>query len=197
MVALALYASPLKTSSHMTRDLHLSQPCTVRDFMNYLLYIEHSAENLQFFLWHRSYVTRFHSAKTTDLILAPEWTQNMQDEAFAKLQKDHRDGLKRDPVTVAAVFKGTDFEKKGSTSFSGNNTTSLIIERPSPIFSETGTNPFSTPPRTPLDGDEHSAFVGSNTMSYRTQANEAFSSAGIKAPCERTHTINLEISSSS
>merc|ERR1712169_125664 len=28
-------------------------PMTVRDFMNYLIYIEHSAENLQFFLWYR------------------------------------------------------------------------------------------------------------------------------------------------
>ncbi|KAK6437152.1 hypothetical protein LTR95_006647, partial [Oleoguttula sp. CCFEE 5521] len=30
-------------------------PCTTRDFMNYLKYIEYSAENLQFFLWYRDY----------------------------------------------------------------------------------------------------------------------------------------------
>lgn len=150
--------------------------------MNYLIYIEHSAENLQFFLWHRSYVTRFHSAKTADLILAPEWTVEMQEESFAKLQKEHRDGLKRDPATVAAVFKGTDFEKKGSTGRAGNEA-SLIMERPSPIFSEMGTNPFSTPPRTP-DGDLQSAFGGSNAMSYRAQASEAFASADVKAPCK-------------
>lgn len=149
--------------------------------MNYLIYIEHSAENLQFFLWYRSYLTRFHSAKTADLVLAPEWTEEMQEESFAKLQKEHRDGLKRDPATVAAMFKGTDFEKKGTTGRAGNDS-SLIMERPSPIFSEMGTNPFSTPPRTP-DGDVHSAFGGTNTMGYRTQASEAFASAGIKAPC--------------
>lgn len=158
--------------------------------MNYLIYIEHSAENLQFFLWHRSYVTRFHSAKTADLVLAPEWTTEMQEEAFAKLQKDYRDGLKRDPTTVAAVFRGTGFEKKGSTGLAGNET-SLIMERPSPIFSEMGTNPFSTPPRTPLGGDAQSSFGGSHAMSYRTQASEAFSSVGIKAPCELDSTTTL------
>lgn len=151
--------------------------------MNYLIYIEHSAENLQFFLWHRSYVTRFHNAKTADLVLAPEWTQEMQDEAFAKLQKDHREGLKRDPAAVAAAFKGTDFENKNSTGFSGHDGR-LIMGRPSPIFSEMGTNPFSTPPQTPLVGDVRSALGGSNAMSYRAHASEAFSLAGIKAPCE-------------
>lgn len=160
------------------------QPCTIRDFMNYLIYIEHSAENLQFFLWHRSYVKRFHSAGTVDLVLAPEWTVEMQEEAFDKLQKDHRDGLKRDPATVAAVFKGTDFEKKGSRGLAGHDA-NMIMEKPSPIFSEMGTNPFSTPPRTP-DGEVQSTFGGSHAMSYRNQANEAFALENIKVPCKNT-----------
>lgn len=156
--------------------------------MNYLIYIEHSAENLQFFLWHRSYVSRFHSANTIDLVLAPEWTQEMQDEAFAKLQKEHREGLKRDPAHVAPVFRGTTFEKKGNRGAPGT-----VLERPSPIFSETGSNPFLTPPRTPMDREDlqssssssSCAFgVGSHAMSYRSQANEAFAAAGIKAPCK-------------
>lgn len=148
--------------------------------MNYLIYIEHSAENLQFFLWYRSYVSRFEGADTIDLVLAPEWTQEMQNEAFAKLQKEHRDGLKRDPPSVAALFKGTDFEKKGNVGTPG------ILDRPSPIFSETGSNPFSTPPRTPHDGDGGSFGLGggSDERNYRSQASEAFAAAGIKAPCE-------------
>lgn len=148
--------------------------------MNYLIYIEHSAENLQFFLWYRSYVSRFESADTVDLVLAPEWTQDMQNETFATLQKEHRDGLKRDPANVAAIFKGTTFEKRGNVGSPG------ILTRPSPIFSEAGSNPFSTPPRTPHDEDScslgHNA--PSNATTYRSQAGEAFASAGIKAPCE-------------
>lgn len=161
--------------------------------MNYLIYIEHSAENLQFFLWYRSYALRFHGAATADLALASEWTGEMQDEAVAKCQKEQRAGLKRDPEHVAAIFKGTDFEKSGNTSFAANS------YRPSTVFSntgsnsvetgfnsaETGSNPFSTPPRTPLDGSLTPCFSGgSNSTSYKSQAAEAFASAGTKPPCK-------------
>lgn len=150
------------------------QPCTIRDFMNYLIYVEMSAENLQFFLWHRDYVQRFHSATTSDIALAPEWTQEEQNEAFNKLQKEHREGLKRDTAATAAIFKGTDFEKSGPMSPS-------TMDKPSPIFSSN--NPFNTPPRTP-NGETMSNFTGQNAMAYRNQANDAFASAGTKAPCK-------------
>lgn len=151
-----------------------AQPCTIRDFMNYLVYVELSAENLQFFLWHRDYVQRFESARTSDIALAPEWTQEEQNETFAKLQKEHRDGLKRDPAATATIFKGTDFEKPGVMS-------PTTTDKPSPIF--TSNNPFNTPPRTP-NGDTMSDFTAQNAMKYRSQAHEAFASAGAKAPCK-------------
>lgn len=147
--------------------------------MNYLIYIEMSAENLQFFLWHRDYVQRFHSATTSDIALAPEWTQEEQNEAFNKLQKEHREGLKRDPAATASIFKGTDFEKSGPMSPS-------TMDKPSPIFS--GNNPFNTPPRTP-NGDNMSDFTAQNAMTYRSQANDAFASAGTKAPCKSQETL--------
>lgn len=153
------------------------QPCTIRDFMNYLIYVEMSAENLQFFLWHRDYVQRFHSATTSDIALAPEWTQEEQNETFNKLQKEHRAGLKRDAAATAAIFKGTDFEKSGPMS----PMSPTPIDKPAPIFSSN--NPFNTPPRTP-NGDTMSDFTGHNAMTYRSQAQEAFASAGAKAPCK-------------
>lgn len=142
--------------------------------MNYLIYVELSAENLQFFLWHRDYVQRFNSATTSDIALAPEWTQDEQNETFNKLQKDHRDGLKRDPANTAAIFKGTDFEKSGAMS-------PTTMDKAIPIFSSN--NPFNTPPRTP-NGDTMSEFTGQNAMAYRSQAHEAFASAGTRAPCK-------------
>ncbi|KAK8072336.1 hypothetical protein PG996_005684 [Apiospora saccharicola] len=139
-------------------------PCTVRDFMNYLIYIEHAAENLQFFLWHRDYVKRFQEASTSDIKLAPEWTQEMEDEVAAKFQKDAAEKLKREPE-AAKIFKGTDFEK---------GTQAAIESR----------DPFSTPPRTPADGDDTSTvFSGSQTTAtYRSQAYDAFAAAGAKQP---------------
>lgn len=129
--------------------------------MNYLIYIERSAENLQFFLWYRDYVKRFKEADTSDINLAPEWTQAMEEDAITRLQKEQADKMRREPAG-AEIFKGTDFEK-----------------RPGPTVHETK-DPFSTPPRTP--GEQDSQYTGSNAFSYRSQANDAFSAAGAKVP---------------
>jgi hypothetical protein len=83
--------------------------------MNYLIYVERSAENLQFFLWYRDYERRFADAKTADLALAPEWTQTMEDEAVARIKKDHAEKARKAPKEVAEVFKGTDFERGASS----------------------------------------------------------------------------------
>ncbi|KAL2131628.1 hypothetical protein VTI74DRAFT_4812 [Chaetomium olivicolor] len=103
---------PLALSFDRIMDGGTCPPCTLRDFMNYLIYVERSAENLQFFLWYRDYARRFRDAKTADLALAPEWTQAMEDEAVARIKKEHADKVRRPPSRdAAAIFKGTDFEK--------------------------------------------------------------------------------------
>ncbi|WPG97622.1 Hypothetical protein R9X50_00040200 [Acrodontium crateriforme] len=58
-------------------------PCTVRDFMNYLKYIEHSAENLQFFLWFKDYSDRFGKLPENEKSLAPEWTKAQAEAELA------------------------------------------------------------------------------------------------------------------
>lgn len=40
--------------------------------MNYLKYVEYSAENLQFFLWYRSYVARWSQLPENESKLSPE-----------------------------------------------------------------------------------------------------------------------------
>ncbi|CRK17162.1 hypothetical protein BN1723_002331 [Verticillium longisporum] len=146
-------------------------PCTVRDFMNYLIYIEHSAENLQFFLWIKDYEKRFANAKPSELALAPEWTQEMEDETIANLRKE-KAGAFRQAKPGHEIFKGTDFEKKANGA-------------PNPHAAEP--NPFSTPPRTPAgQNDADSLFSSSQGMSvigtFRSQATEAFANAGAKQP---------------
>jgi hypothetical protein len=141
---------------------------TIRDFMNYLIYIEHAAENLQFFLWHRDYVKRFEGATITDMALAPEWTQAMEDETLAKIQKEAAEKMKAEPK-AAEIFKGTDFEK-------------AVIER------EIGSkDPFASPPRTPGSNDGTSTEYTYDTTTHRSQANEAFTAAGAKQPCKSCH----------
>ena len=41
--------------------------------MDYLVYVAHDAENLQFFLWLRDYTARFNSLKKEERALSPEW----------------------------------------------------------------------------------------------------------------------------
>ncbi|KAF0316808.1 hypothetical protein GQ607_015936 [Colletotrichum asianum] len=141
-------------------------PCTVRDFMNYLVYIELAAENLQFFLWHRDYTKRFQEAKTSDLALAPEWTTAQENEVLQRLFKDKSSRMRKKPGQE--IFKGTDFEKTGVAA--------AVVEDP---------NPFGTPPHTPPQ-DQESVYTGSNGVSnadsYRSQASEAFATIGAKQP---------------
>lgn len=142
------------------------QPMTIRDFMNYLIYIEHSAENLQFFLWYRDYVRRFRDAQTADKPLAPEWTQSMEDDALSKIMKEAADKMKKE-ASAADIFKGTDFEKGRGEH--------IIDCR----------DPFTTPPRTAGSRDDASTvFSDSQATMYRSQIQDTFAAVGAKQPCK-------------
>lgn len=146
------------------------QPMTTRDFMNYLVYVEHAAENLQFYLWYKDYEKRFEAARKTDTSLAPEWTQTMQDNTVARLRKGIVKKQRAEPPG-ARIFKGTDFEKQPDST-----TITKIIN-----------NPFRTPPRTPEEEDKGSSYAGSGGVSsrqasYRMMASEAFHAAGVGQP---------------
>ncbi|KAJ4865066.1 hypothetical protein T069G_01596 [Trichoderma breve] len=152
-------------------------PLAIRDFMNYLVYVEHAAENLQFYLWFKNYEKRFAEAKGSDIALAPEWTQAMEDEVVAKVRKEQVDKMRREPAATAAIFKGTDFEKQPC---------------------DKKANPFNTPPRSPNGvSDDHDTLTTSwevmtsggtsnaqstSNASSRTQAAEAFVTAGARLP---------------
>ncbi|KAK3169051.1 hypothetical protein OEA41_005499 [Lepraria neglecta] len=145
-------------------------PCTARDFMNYLIYIEHAAENLQFFLWYRDYTKRFSELPPSERALAPVWTTE-QAEADAQAPSAPKQQVS---VETAAVFKGTDFAPAVAS------------------VAELKPNPFNTPPRTP-NGDRESVAPsekvwsenGSTLHSYtnksfQSKAAGAFESADLK-----------------
>ncbi|KAI5846150.1 hypothetical protein BZA05DRAFT_407083 [Tricharina praecox] len=48
-------------------------PLSCRDFMMYLHHVEHSVENLQFFLWYRDYEKRFEALPANEKALSPEY----------------------------------------------------------------------------------------------------------------------------
>jgi len=142
--------------------------------MDFLQYIEHDAENLQFYLWYRDYVNRFSQLPERQQRLAPEWTaEQAQAEKFSEKEKTS----KKVPVEVAAVLKGTDFDPHTK------------VQMP-----DAQPNPFYTPPRTP-SGDresmvpstvgwsENGSTMNSGNPDHERKAAEAFSEVDALQPC--------------
>ncbi|KAF4984276.1 hypothetical protein FZEAL_488 [Fusarium zealandicum] len=144
-------------------------PMTVRDFMSYLIYVEHAAENLQFYLWFKDYEKRFKTATTVDVTLAPEWTRLMQNDAILKTRKEYIDKTRRES-RATSIFQGTDFEKGRGQ------------ERV-----KSCTDPFATPPQS-IRGENASICTAANTnqsldaASYQSHAAAAFQAAGARQP---------------
>lgn len=158
------------------------QPCTVRDFLNYLMYIEHAAENLQFFMWYRDYKQRFEQADTTDLPLAPEWTQAQHDASMQAAQLQATATKKRQLQAVEI--------SKGPSVVAKEDCVTILQAR----------DPFSTPPCTPPEEEdagrtfaqpwnsavrisEQSSAYHRDPNSYKQEAMDAFHAAGLKQPC--------------
>jgi len=134
-------------------------PCTVRDFMNFLKYIELSAENLQFFLWYRDYSKRFNELPASEKVLSPEWTgASNGDASKLAIQNAHPE--------VSAMLEGTDFD--GSQ--------------------QNEKNPFYTPPHTPTNGsrrreeslDSYDDSMTAGKVNHSERAAGAFENAGLK-----------------
>lgn len=147
--------------------------------MNYLIYIEFAAENLQFFLWHRDYVKRFAELPPNERALAPEWTAE-QAEAEALANQTSACAPKIVSREAAAVFKGTDFAPPTASTVELRNG-----------------DPFDTPPRTPTaeareictpsdaGWGDNSSVMRSPTKSFQQTTANAFAEADLKwQPCK-------------
>jgi hypothetical protein len=146
-------------------------PCTVRDFMNFLKYIELSAENLQFFLWYRDYSKRFNALPESERMLSPEWNgdrSNGEAKPKSSSNKAHAE--------ATAFLTGTDFASEKTVK-----------------HSEKSSNPFFTPPHTPTSDsphrdesfDSYDESMTTGRVNHYERAAGAFGNAGLKwKPCE-------------
>jgi hypothetical protein len=87
--------------------------------MEFLKYVEHSAENLQFYLWFKDYVKRFEALPENERILSPEWTQAQEETEKAS----YRAQLKQKPLAVEAkeILKSQNLEVGTETPVSEKN----------------------------------------------------------------------------
>lgn len=143
--------------------------------MNYLIYIEHDAENLQFFLWYQDYSKRFAEIPAGERALSPEWTAAQAatelDSAYPQLK-----GPKALSPEAAAFVK--EFNSVGKSKVS-------VVE--------TKEDPFGdTPPRTADTNIVSESGLGTSVISdfeshpkshVQTTA-DAFKSADVRLqPC--------------
>lgn len=144
--------------------------------MDFLVYIELSAENLQFYLWYQGYVKRFAQLPESEKALVPEWNADAAETENVAATKEKLT-QKKIPAVAAEVLKGTDFDPK----------------KPAVTENGTGHNPFNTPPQTP-QGDrdstapstvgwtEDGSTLQSGQQSYLKKAEQAFAEADALQP---------------
>jgi hypothetical protein len=96
--------------------------------MNYLKYIEHAAENLQFFLWFRDYSARFNDLADGERALSPEWTrEQVEAEATSAAQQTR---TKHANVEASAILKDTSFDDGNSTQANERGDPSTLLLPP-------------------------------------------------------------------
>ncbi|KIX01524.1 uncharacterized protein Z518_09250 [Rhinocladiella mackenziei CBS 650.93] len=149
-------------------------PVTIREFMDFLRYIEFDAENLQFFLWYKDYCKRFAELPDTERKLAPEWAG---EQALAAKANAEKKLPKKVGNAAAAVLKGTDFDLNAK----------LTVP-------EAAANPFNTPPRAPSATDrdnvapftdgfsEDGTTLRARTTDHSKKAEAVFEEAGALQP---------------
>ena len=83
--------------------------------MDYLIYVERNAENLQFYLWYIDYVRRWNELPAKDQALSPKWQPEPVETQNLVKEKDRR-SLFRSSVNSPVRIN---FEKAISEEFEG------------------------------------------------------------------------------
>ncbi|ESZ94790.1 hypothetical protein SBOR_4809 [Sclerotinia borealis F-4128] len=134
-------------------------PMTVREFMNYLEYIEHAPENLQFFLWFRDYTLRFEKSKPSNPFSTPPTTATSERKDFAS--EYHNDSAVR-------FCDGVDDERPINQIKSIMNSPPQFIAPWETDFDKEGSSLMEVP--------------SSAQDSYRVVAEQTFIRSGVKIP---------------
>lgn len=139
--------------------------------MNYLKYIEHSAENLQFYLWYRSYIERFEKLPASEKALSPEWSAAQMDSEITQPARRN----KKSPAAIATVLEGTGFA----------DTAPPASEKPDPFNDPRSESPETLrAPASPTFSDFSSSLSTARPLSgqsdFNRKADEALTDAGMR-----------------
>jgi hypothetical protein len=137
--------------------------------LDYLVYVEYNAENLQFYLWYRDYVRRFDALPEKEKVLSPEWIPEVTDlpDLSNAQEKAEKKKTKRDTLATAMH---TGYDSKTATFFDDE--------------SEFRTTPTSPGRHIPVMKGNGSTIASSVSESMTTSTAKLTSQAGLKwQPC--------------
>ncbi|KAM7222014.1 hypothetical protein V8F06_002519 [Rhypophila decipiens] len=115
-------------------------PCSLNDFMDYLYYVEHNAESLQFFLWYCDYVERWSGLLPRQKALSQPWDPENAKEPRSRFITYSHKRARSDKIGKIMTILEMDSEKKARESFDGQTARGSI---------STTTSRDSYRPRTP------------------------------------------------
>ena len=110
----------------------MPQPCSLNEFMDYLFYVEHNAEPLQFFLWYLDYIQRWSKLLPRQKALSPPWDPEQAAEPqsrFVKYSHKRERSLKMSKVISIMEM---DSELSLAESLSSDDPSRLPNPSPSP-----------------------------------------------------------------
>ncbi|KAK0651214.1 hypothetical protein B0T16DRAFT_453715 [Cercophora newfieldiana] len=127
-------------------------PCSLNDFMDYLVYEEHNAESLQFFLWYYDYLQRWSQLLHRQKALSPMWDPEKATEPRSRFitysHKRARSQKMNKIITIMEMESETlpedpfaDPEGRRSTSSMASSTHTSGPKTPSSVLLSPGESP--------------------------------------------------------
>jgi hypothetical protein len=100
--------------------------------MDYLIYIEHNAENLQFFLWYRDYERRFYDLPGKERVLSPEWIPETKE--VPKLAKDPEKEAMKAKRNGPNALNDIGYDSRGAALFTEDRELAAAEDRQASVF---------------------------------------------------------------
>ena len=118
-------------------------PCSLQDFLDYLTYVTHDAENLQFYLWMVDYFQRFRNAPKSEKELSPRWKNNYSRSAC---KTNNQGSVKRSTSLVAKEIDMHSVDISNGSTWDGDQTEEPIDDYAQTLDSgKFGMSPIKSP----------------------------------------------------
>ncbi|KAG8530488.1 uncharacterized protein KY384_004991 [Bacidia gigantensis] len=93
-------------------------PCSLQDYLDYLTYVSHDAENLQFYLWMVDYFQRFRSIPKYERALSPRWTGRappIREQNGLRMIATHDIDVMSEDISDCDTWGGADYQQSEFT----------------------------------------------------------------------------------